>query len=94
MMTSLTSLLRIRLNYSFIQLSQKKRGCNTVRDVIDLSEEEIIKTKNLGNRSVIEIAKKSIGISGTVWDYNLPKEKIIGFRMRQGVKSLPFSCLI
>lgn len=48
----------------------KKRGCDTVGDVAKLSEEEIIKTKNLGKRSMIEIAKTlhSIGVTNTAWD--------------------------
>lgn len=48
----------------------KKRGCNTVGDIVKLTEEEIIETKNLGRKSMIEIAEKlrSIGVHNTVWD--------------------------
>lgn len=48
----------------------KKRGCDTVGDIAKLSEEEIIKTKNLGKRSMIEIATtlRSIGVTNTAWD--------------------------
>lgn len=48
----------------------KKRGCDTVGDVAELSEEEIIKTKNLGRKSMIEIATalRSLGIFNTAWD--------------------------
>ena len=48
----------------------KKRGCNTVGDIVKLTEEEIIETKNLGRKSMIEIAEKlrSIGVHKTVWD--------------------------
>ena len=48
----------------------KKRGCDTVDDVANLSEEEIIKTKNLGRKSMIEIAQalQAIGVYNTAWD--------------------------
>jgi len=54
----------------------KVRGCDTVRDVARMTEEEIIKTKNLGRRSMIEIAEAlhRIGVKDTAWDDFLPDE--------------------
>ncbi len=48
----------------------KVRGCDTVGDIADLTEEEIIKTKNLGKKSMIEIAEalQAIGVYNTAWD--------------------------
>ena len=55
-----------------------KRGCNIVADIVKLTEDEIVNTKNLGMRSVTEIANKlqEIGIIGSEWDaYASKKEK-------------------
>ena len=54
----------------------KVRGCDTVRDIAALTEEEIIKTKNLGRRSMIEIAEAlhRIGVKDTAWDDFLPND--------------------
>ena len=48
----------------------KVRGCDTVGDIAALTEDEIIKTKNLGKKSMIEIAEalKAIGVYNTAWD--------------------------
>ena len=54
-----------------------KRGCRIVGDVVKLTEDEIVKTKNLGMRSAIEIADKlqEMGITGTEWDGFATKQK-------------------
>ena len=48
----------------------KVRGCDTVGDIAALTEEEILKTKNLGKKSMIEIAEalQAIGVYNTAWD--------------------------
>lgn len=48
----------------------KVRGCDTVGDIAALTEEEILQTKNLGKKSMIEIAEalKAIGVYNTAWD--------------------------
>lgn len=48
----------------------KVRGCDTVGDIAALTKEEILKTKNLGKKSMIEIseAQKAIGVYNTAWD--------------------------
>ena len=55
----------------------KKIGCNTVADVVELTEEKILSVKNLGVKTRTEIAIKlvSLGAFNTAWSYYLPKEK-------------------
>ncbi len=52
-------------------------GYDIVKDFVDLTEDEIIKIKNFGKKSIIEVALKleSIGISGTEWSHFLPHNK-------------------
>lgn len=52
-------------------------GYDTVKDFFDLSEDEIIKIKCFGKKSIIEVALKleSLGISGTNWSRFIPKNK-------------------
>ena len=55
----------------------KKIGCDTVADVVDLTEEKILSVKSLGVKTRTEIAIKlvSLGAFNTAWSYYLPKEK-------------------
>ena len=55
----------------------KKIGCNTVADVVDLTDERILSVNSLGKKTRTEIALKiaSLGAFNTAWSYYLPKEK-------------------
>ena len=55
----------------------KKIGCNTVADVVEITEEKILSVKSLGVKTRPEIAIKlvSLGAFNTAWSYYLPKEK-------------------
>ena len=52
-------------------------GYDIVKDFVDLSEDEIIKIKNLGKKSIIEVALKleSLGLEGTQWSHFIPHNK-------------------
>lgn len=55
----------------------KKIGCDTVADVVDLTEEKILSVNSLGVKTRTEIAVKlvSLGAFNTAWSHYLPKEK-------------------
>lgn len=55
----------------------KKIGCDTVADVVDLTDEKILSVNSLGKKTRTEIAIKlvSLGALNTAWSYYLPKEK-------------------
>ena len=55
----------------------KKIGCDTVADIVDLSEEKILSVNSLGVKARIEIAQKleTLGAYNTAWSIFLPKEK-------------------
>ena len=55
----------------------KKIGCNTVADVVDLTDERILSVSSLGKKTRTEIAIKLVllGAFNTAWSYYLPKEK-------------------
>ena len=55
----------------------KKIGCDTVADVVDLTEEKIISVNSLGVKTRTEIAQRldSLGAYNTAWSMFLPKEK-------------------
>ena len=55
----------------------KKIGCDTVADVVDLTEEKILSVNSLGVKTRTEIAIKlvSLGAFNTAWSHYLPKEK-------------------
>ena len=55
----------------------KKIGCNTVAEVVDLTDERILSISRLGKKTRTEIAIKlvSLGALNTAWSYYLPKEK-------------------
>lgn len=52
-------------------------GYDIVKDFAHLTEDEIIKIKNFGKKSIVEVALKleSIGISGTEWSHFIPHNK-------------------
>ncbi len=54
----------------------KVHGCDTVADLIKLSEEDIVRIKNLGKRSIVEVARtlSNVGIKGTAWDEFLEED--------------------
>lgn len=55
----------------------KKIGCDTVANVVDLTEEKILSVNSLGVKTRTEIAVKlvSLGAFNTAWSHYLPKEK-------------------
>ena len=55
----------------------KKIGCDTVADVVDLTEEKILSVNSLGVKTRTEIAQRldSLGAYNTAWSIFLPKEK-------------------
>ena len=55
----------------------KKIGCDTVADVVELTDEKILSVSSLGKKTRTEIAIKlvSLGAFNTAWSYYLPKEK-------------------
>ena len=55
----------------------KKIGCDTVADVVDLTDEQILSVSSLGKKTRTDIAVKlvSLGALNTAWSYYLPKEK-------------------
>ena len=55
----------------------KKIGCDTVADIVELTEDKILSVSSLGKKTRIEIATKLdvLGAYNTAWSYYLPKEK-------------------
>ena len=55
----------------------KKKNYNTINDIASLSEDEILSIRNLGRRSIVEIAETlyKLGVYNTTWEKFLSKEK-------------------
>ena len=55
----------------------KKKNYNTINDIAGLSEDEILSIRNLGGRSIVEIAETlyKLGVYDTTWEKFLSKEK-------------------
>lgn len=53
------------------------KGYVIVKDIVELTEDEIIQIKAFGKKSIVETALKleSIGVSGTAWSHFIPKNK-------------------
>lgn len=52
------------------------KGYNIVKDIVELTEEEIIGIQYLGRKGIIDVANalEAIGVNGTVWSEFIPKK--------------------
>ena len=53
------------------------KGYETVKDIVELTEDEIIGIKDLGKKSIIEVAVEleNLGIANTNWSKFIPNRK-------------------
>ncbi len=53
------------------------KGYETVKDIVELTEDEIISIKDLGKKSIVEVAVEleSLGITDTNWSKFIPNRK-------------------
>ena len=53
------------------------KGYETVKDIVELTEDEIVSIKDLGKKSIVEVAVEleSLGITDTNWSRFIPNKK-------------------
>lgn len=53
------------------------KGYETVKDIVELTEDEIVSIKDLGKKSIVEVAVEleSLGITNTNWSRFIPNKK-------------------
>ena len=53
------------------------KGYETVKDIVELTEDEIVSIKDLGKKSIVEVAVEleSLGITNTNWSKFIPNKK-------------------